>query len=1155
MKQATTRRVWTIAALLAAFFAGTSRAGDWDELKNRFRSPTASSGTVTLWWLNGTLTKEAIREQMTAMRDRCGFSGVAPLTMFRMKPPTEPAYLFDGYFEMYGHILNTARELGMTVVFYDDCDFPSGTAGEQMRTRHPEHLMKYLARGKTTVEGPGTASVELPAGRLMAAVAKNLTSGERRVVTSDAACTEPKPDRCAVAWKAPAGRWEFQAFVCATAPAKRFVDCLDPDAVQAFVKLTYDRFYERYREHFGTTIRMTFFDDLSVYHAPDCAAWTPSFNERFQKKHGRSPEPYYPALWEDIGPETEAARAQLLGFRNELFAAGYPGVTEAWCAKRGLKASGHPACSYRANPLQGPGDGLLFYKYQGFPLTDYIHYWHHGIDGFKIPASAAYNFDRPLLVCEIYGNFHQTLPNDGAMLYRAGMEVYARGVNFLLPHGTWWDDKKMRIVPEISWRNPEMAAELPNYNRWAGRCEMILRQGRHVADVGLVYPIADLAARYNFNDYANTHGKDAVPGTDYYDLMRLLTGEVRRDFTLLHPETIDERCRVDGDRLVLDNRDNREQYRVVILPACRTIPLSNFKKIKDFYDRGGRVLATTCLPEKSVEFGQDAEVVRLAAQMFGPGGRGRFVKQPDEKTLAAALDSLDLVWDVRISNAPDLPRRYRKTPDYGGKVRVDPDAYEGGNRQFAYLHKSLPDAEFYFFANSSNQPIESDVQLRGQFALERWDPRSGEIHPLDATHGSERGEPVTRLKLRLEPLQAAFVVGRAPAATAVPAAAASLEGRVFCGYQGWFAAPGDGGQTGWHHYGGGAKGPEPGHCTFDLWPDLTEMDPDERYPTGFRHQDGRTACLFSSANRKTVGRHFAWMKQHGIDGVFLQRFGVSVHDATERSHCDTVLANVRAAAKETGRVWSLMYDLSGLRAGEIERVVIEDFKRLSDAAKCFGDESYLRHTGKPLVAVWGIGFNDHRAYSLDECERLVRFLKSDPKYGGNAVLVGVPAGWRTLSRDAMPDKKLHEIIRLADVVSPWNVGRYGTDQDVRGHAEKVTKPDVAWCHEKGLAYMPVVFPGFSWHNLMKARGRETPLNAIPRRGGDFFWTQAEAFHAAGAKTIYVAMFDEIDEGTAIFKCTNDPPVGASPFVTYEGLPPDHYLRLAGKMGRLLRGEK
>ena len=55
--------------------------------------------------------------------------------------------------------------------------------------------------------------------------------------------------------------------------------------------------------------------------------------------------------------------------------------------------------------------------------------------------------------------------------------------------------------------------------------------------------------------------------------------------------------------------------------------------------------------------------------------------------------------------------------------------------------------------------------------------------------------------------------------------------------------------------------------------------------------------------------------------------------------------------------------------------------------------------------------------------------------------------------------------------------------------------------------------------------------------------------------IYVAMFDEVDEGTAIFKCTSDVPPGAeSKFLGYEGLPSDFYLRLTGMGAKLLRGE-
>ena len=744
------------------------------ELRERFVSPPPGSGTVTLYWLNGKITKEGIREQMRAMRDQCGFSGVSPLAFYSMQPPTEPAYLSEEYFDVYGCILDTAKELGMTVVFYDDCDFPSGTAGNQMRREHPESLLKYLARGSATVAGPGEAVIPMPDGVLMSVVAKNLDNGKREAVTSQAVFSDPPPSsagqsegdgqppkeqRKVVRWKAPAGKWEVQAFVCATVPGTELVDYLDPQAIRQFLSLTYDQLEKRFGKHFGTTIRMSFFDDLTAMHAPDCLMWTPAFREKFLQRFGRSAEPYYPALWEDIGADTAAARSALYSVRNEMFAAGYPGVSEEWCAKHGVKSSGHPSAAYNPTPLDCPGDAMLFYKYQGYPLTDYIHYYNHGIDGFKIPSSAAQNFDRPVMVCEIYGNFHQKMPNDGKMLYRAGMECYTRGVNYLLPHGTWWDPSKMAIVPEISWRNPEIGPELPAFNRWAARCETLLRGGRHVADIGVVYPIADLSARYTVGVQKPNWGYKPLPGTDYFEIMRLLTGEVRRDFTLLHPEIIDQRCRTDGAEFFLENRENWERFKVVLLPACRTIHLSNLRKIKQFYDAGGKVVATTCLPEQSAEFGQDSEVQKLAQEMFGPKGRGVFVPKPDEHTMKQALDGLGLVWDVRMNNVPEIPRVSRDGKDpYVNQSATNPEWYEGGNRQFTYIHKFKAGADIYFIANSSAQTITADLTLHGRLKLQAWDPHSGKLATTEYSHNVSAGSEITQLKMTLDPLKTVFFV-------------------------------------------------------------------------------------------------------------------------------------------------------------------------------------------------------------------------------------------------------------------------------------------------------------------------------------------------------------------------------------------------------------
>jgi hypothetical protein len=378
---------------------------------------------------------------------------------------------------------------------------------------------------------------------------------------------------------------------------------------------------------------------------------------------------------------------------------------------------------------------------------------------------------------------------------------------------------------------------------------------------------------------------------------------------------------------------------------------------------------------------------------------------------------------------------------------------------------------------------------------------------------------------------------------------ATMTGKVLCGYQGWFSTEGDGSETGWRHYSRQNRF-EPGMCSIDFWPDMRELDTDERYATPFQHTDGSTATVFSSYNQKTVVRHFQWMRDYSIDGVFVQRFANPIGKSDLLyNRVNAVLSHCRAGANQYGRVYAVMYDLSGMSENSMQ-VVMDDWKNLIDRMRITKDAAYLHHNGKPVVAVWGIGFGDGRKYTLQECATLLDFLKSDPTYGGNTVMIGVPSGWRTLTRDSVDDPNLHEVIRKADIISPWTVGRYGNPSKVTEYAEKYWQPDIAWCRQQGKEYLPVVFPGFSWSNLKPGRA----LNQIPRLQGRFLWKQYAETIGAGASMVYQAMFDEIDEGTAIFKCTNDPPVGQSNFADYEGLPSDHYLKLVGTATKMLRKE-
>ena len=378
----------------------------------------------------------------------------------------------------------------------------------------------------------------------------------------------------------------------------------------------------------------------------------------------------------------------------------------------------------------------------------------------------------------------------------------------------------------------------------------------------------------------------------------------------------------------------------------------------------------------------------------------------------------------------------------------------------------------------------------------------------------------------------------------------TLFGKVMCGYQGWFGAPGDGSAgQGWRHW-TKHRGPmEDGNAKVDLWPDVSELPPAERFKTGFTMTDGRPAEVFSSYERPTVLRHFRWMHDYGIDGVFVQRFAVELRYRNNLEHVNTVLANCRDGANLYGRTYAVMYDLSGLPAGHMQDV-INDWRNLRQKMEITDDPAYLHHRGKPIVAVWGVGFSDHRDYSLEECRTLLEFLKNDPTYGGCTVMVGVPAHWREQDRDAVSDPKLLEILKLADVISPWTVGRYVNTNGATAYTRNILKPDLDWCAAQKLDYLPVVFPGFSWYNMY---GQD--YNEVPRLHGQFLWLQFLQEKQAGASMFYVAMFDEVDEGTAIFKCANDVPVGdKSKFLTFEGLPSDYYLRLVGTATKMVEGK-
>ncbi|MDB5343720.1 MAG: hypothetical protein JWP89_2097 [Schlesneria sp.] len=369
--------------------------------------------------------------------------------------------------------------------------------------------------------------------------------------------------------------------------------------------------------------------------------------------------------------------------------------------------------------------------------------------------------------------------------------------------------------------------------------------------------------------------------------------------------------------------------------------------------------------------------------------------------------------------------------------------------------------------------------------------------------------------------------------------AKTMHHKVMCGYQGWFRCAGDSSGQGWRHWSRDGRNLNSKTVTVEMWPDLAGFDDDEKYPaTGFTDADGNPAQLFSSVHPKTVDRHFQWMQQYGIDGVFLQRFLAELNGPS----LNQVLANVRQSANKSGRAFGICYDLSGMSKDKLFDTLVADWKKLVDEQQVTRDPRYLHHNNKPILFIWGF-YSDR--FGPELAERIVDFFKNDPKYGVT-LIGGCEWWWRTEK-----NPEWSKVFRKFDIISPWNPGNSTTINGERHAATGSWKEDLAEAKRAGMEYLPVVYPGFGWTNLVGEKGTK---NDLPRLKGEFYWRQFSTAADLGIDMAYVAMFDEVDEATAIFKVTNSPPRPGH-FVTYEGLPSDWYLRLTGEGTKLIRGER
>jgi hypothetical protein len=387
-----------------------------------------------------------------------------------------------------------------------------------------------------------------------------------------------------------------------------------------------------------------------------------------------------------------------------------------------------------------------------------------------------------------------------------------------------------------------------------------------------------------------------------------------------------------------------------------------------------------------------------------------------------------------------------------------------------------------------------------------------------------------------------------PGQAGTMSASGDVVGKVTVGYQGWCWIPGDGSPwttaTGASFHFNLNPGPESdtSYREVEMWPDMREYS--TAFATNFAaFGNGQPARIFSAYTDQTVQTHFQWMMQYGIDTAALQRFGTELSDSNIKATRDAMNLKVKTAAEMYGRKFYVAYDCSGWQ--NFDPAIKSDWTNTIIGVQHLTDSpAYARQNGKPVVSIWGLGYNSdtdtgrgNAALAVD----VVNWFKAQGYY----VIGGVPGGWRTGTGDSRSD--FQSVYQALDMIAPWGVGGVADYNWVSSDLQTAS----AW----GRDYQPCAYPGtsFFW-------GNRSQKNLFPRNYGSFFWAYFNVYRQLGIQTCYIAMFDEIDEGTAIFKVSEDASMQPTNqwFLSLDAdgkhCSSDFYLRVANDGARMMRGQ-
>ena len=366
------------------------------------------------------------------------------------------------------------------------------------------------------------------------------------------------------------------------------------------------------------------------------------------------------------------------------------------------------------------------------------------------------------------------------IMMRDAAHAFARGANLPALH-----------LPVPTATNHDQSSRLLRFTAAMRTC---LKGGCQVSDIAVIYPIYYLHSCVNMYsaDIEGFEYPDTPSDADYMSVINSICLCAGHDVTLLHPDVIARSARAEKDLLRLTGMSDEGGFRVVVIPSQKIASLACMRVLRDYFDAGGRLIATGELPTQAFEYDpadpdkNDKEMREISEHIFGKdaldrsiikthcentnpaGGRALFlyfsktgidgVSMVSSLDIRRALSAFKIGYDVFAPQMPKYETTGALNASFNEYTRLGLHKHLPDGGMFSHIHKRVGTKDIYYFANTANRVSHTPIFIRGAHVPLCYDPETGAKWHEEYEYVSVFGKVYTRFEISMQPTTFLVVV-------------------------------------------------------------------------------------------------------------------------------------------------------------------------------------------------------------------------------------------------------------------------------------------------------------------------------------------------------------------------------------------------------------